>query len=50
MPEQAVEAQTISELTAHVKDLEDRMVALERLLLCERLAALESRRLPPPLL
>lgn len=48
MSEETVEAQTISELTAHVKDLEDRVVALERLLLCDRLAALESRRLPLP--
>lgn len=50
MPEEAVEAQTINELSAQVKDLEDRLVALERLLLCDRLAALESRRLPLPVL
>lgn len=48
MPEET-EAQTISELTAQVKDLEDRLAALERLLLCENLAALEGRRLPLPI-
>ena len=35
------------DLSAKVQELEDRIVALERLLLGDRLGALDSRRLPP---
>ncbi len=35
------------DLSAKVAELEDRIVALERLLLGDRLGALDSRRLPP---
>lgn len=37
-----------TDTTAKIDDLEQRVVALEQLLLADRLGALDSRRLPEP--
>jgi hypothetical protein len=40
-------AEDNAELTAKIEELEERITALERLLLGDRLGALDGRRLPP---
>ena len=37
-----------TDTTAKIDDLEQRVIALEQLLLADRLGALDSRRLPEP--